>query len=193
MPMPNEESILVCDDAEAFEAWLAEHHADRTEVWVRLAKKGAPAGSITRAEALDAALCWGWIDSQARRLDDHYTLQRYSPRRRTSPWSQVNVRRAEELIAAGRMRRPGQEQIDAAMADGRWSAAYAPQSESVVPDDLAAALVADPTAQAAFEALPKSQRYALILALAKTRTERGRAARIARTLADLKARTQPPP
>lgn len=187
-PMPGDDAILICDDGAIFEAWLAAHHADRVEVWVRLAKKGAPAGSITRAEALDVVLCWGWIDSQARRLDEHYTLQRYSPRRRTSPWSQVNVRRAEELIVAGRMRPPGQAQIDAATADGRWASAYAPQREAVVPEDLAAALIGSPHAQAAFEALSKSERYALTLALAKTRTPQGRAARVARTIADLEAR-----
>lgn len=193
MPIPDESSILICDDADTFDAWLEAHHGDRREIWVRLAKKGAPARTITRSEALDVALCWGWIDSQSRRLDDQYTLQRYSPRRKASPWSQVNVRRAEELIEAGRMRAPGQAQVDAAKADGRWVAAYAPQSEATVPADLAAALRRRPVAQQAFDSLPRSQQYRLILGLERTRTDRGRAARLERTLTELESGGGAPP
>lgn len=185
MAAPDEASIIGCDDAAALDTWLAENHDDRDEVWVRIAKKGAPTGSVTPAEAIDVALCWGWIDSQARRLDDHYYVQRFSPRRKRSPWSQVNVARVAELIAAGRMRPPGQVEIDAAKADGRWDAAYAPQSTAEVPPDLAAALESRPAARTAFDALSRSDRYLLILRLAKTTTERGRAATLTRTITRL--------
>ncbi|MFD4356018.1 YdeI family protein [Nocardia sp. NPDC058518] len=112
--------IITCADSAEWEAWLVANHADASEVWVRIAKKGAPDPSVTITETLDGALCYGWIDSHRRGLDaDHY-LQRYSPRRARSPWSQINVAKAEALIAAGRMRPAGYAAIDAAVADGRW-------------------------------------------------------------------------
>ncbi|MUN42040.1 YdeI/OmpD-associated family protein [Actinomadura litoris] len=174
-------------DAAAFEAWLADHHGDEGGVWLRIAKKGSPSGSITIGEALDVALCYGWIDSQRRSLDEHGYLQRYSRRRKGGAWSRVNVEKAEALIAAGRMRPPGQAEIDTAKADGRWDAAYARQRDVAVPADLLAALEASPRAAARFEALGKTGRYQLILPLLKTRTAAGRAARIERTVADLSA------
>ncbi|WP_242909023.1 YdeI/OmpD-associated family protein [Actinomadura terrae] len=172
-------------DAAGFEAWLADHHGDEGGVWLRIAKKGAPVGSITIAEALDVALCYGWIDSQRKSLDEHGYLQRYSRRRKGGAWSRVNVEKAEALIAAGRMRPPGLAEIDAAKADGRWDAAYARQRDVTVPADLLAALEASPRAAARFEALGRTGRYQLILPLLKIRTAAGRAARIERTVADL--------
>ncbi|MFD4439654.1 YdeI family protein [Nocardia sp. NPDC058519] len=118
--------FITCADSAEWEAWLAANHADASEVWVRIAKKGAPDPSVTITETLDGALCYGWIDSHRRSLDaDHY-LQRYSPRRARSPWSQINVAKAEALIAAGRMRPAGYAAIDAAVADGRWRGSSTP-------------------------------------------------------------------
>ncbi|RKS73584.1 uncharacterized protein YdeI (YjbR/CyaY-like superfamily) [Actinomadura pelletieri DSM 43383] len=136
-------------------------------------------------------MCYGWIDSQRKSHDEHHFLQRYSPRRKGSPWSRVNVERAEALIAAGRMRPPGLAEIDAARADGRWDAAYARQRDATVPPDLAEALAAHPEAAARFDALDKTARYLLILPLLKARTPAGRRARLTRTINDLRAGTPP--
>jgi uncharacterized protein YdeI (YjbR/CyaY-like superfamily) len=111
-----------------WEAWLERHHADTGEAWLKLGRRGCPIPSITHAEALDVAICFGWIDAQVRRGDEHFTLRRFTPRRPRSNWSQVNTANAERLIAAGRMRPAGLAQIDQARADGRWQAAYAPPS-----------------------------------------------------------------
>ena len=112
--------ILACANPAEWESWLAAHHAVRDDVWLRIAKKSSSKRSVTLAEALDVALCYGWIDSQRKSHDDDHYLQRYSPRRRGSPWSRINVKKAEALIAAGRMREPGLAAIDAARADGRF-------------------------------------------------------------------------
>ena len=117
-----------------------------TEVWLRIAKKGSGLASLSIGEALDGALCFGWIDGQRRGLDDVSFLQRYCPRRARSSWSQVNVEKVARLTAEGRMRPAGRAEVDAARADGRWDAAYERQSTATVPDDLAAALAADPAA-----------------------------------------------
>jgi uncharacterized protein YdeI (YjbR/CyaY-like superfamily) len=108
-------------DAQAWKAWLNKHHATRSSVWVAIAKKGADGPALTRSDALDVALCYGWIDSQARSADATHYVQRFSPRRRKSPWSRINVAKAEALIAAGRMHEAGLAQVRAAQADGRWA------------------------------------------------------------------------
>ncbi|MEU3270178.1 hypothetical protein ABZ639_04995 [Saccharomonospora sp. NPDC006951] len=113
-------------DAAAWEAWLAEHHDSAAEAWLRIAKKKAPASSVTIEQALDVALCFGWIDSNRRSLDEHYYLQRYSRRRRGSPWSAINVGHARRLIAAGRMRASGLAEFTAAREEGRWESAEVP-------------------------------------------------------------------
>jgi uncharacterized protein YdeI (YjbR/CyaY-like superfamily) len=119
----NREDVIAFADAARWEFWLADHHDRKTGVWVKIAKKGSGRTSVTLAEALDVALCYGWIDSQRKPYDDDHYLQRYSPRRRKSPWSRINADKAEALIAAGRMREPGLAAILAAKADGRWDAA----------------------------------------------------------------------
>ena len=172
-------------DAGQWEAWLAGHHGDEGGVWLRIAKKGSPASSITIEEALRGALCYGWIDSRRRSCDAHSYLQRYSRRRRGSPWSRENVARVEELTAAGRMRPPGLAEVAAARADGRWEAAYAAQRDATVPPDLAEALAARPEAAARFEALGATGRYLAILPLLKARTPAGREARLRRSVAAL--------
>jgi uncharacterized protein YdeI (YjbR/CyaY-like superfamily) len=166
--------LLEFPDAAAWEAWLAVHHADASEAWLRIAKRGSGIATVPINDALDVALCWGWIDGQRKSLDAVSFRQRYCPRRPRSSWSQVNVAKVEALTAAGRMRPPGLAEVTAAQADGRWAAAYASQRTAEVPSDLAAALAAHPRAAAAFDGLGRSERYQVILALLKTRTEEGR-------------------
>lgn len=176
--------VLAFDDAAGWDAWLAAHHATSDGVVLRIARKGTP-GLAIRA-ALEVALCHGWIDSVRRRGDERHFLQRYSPRRRSGPWSAVNVALVEELTAAGRMRGGGLAQVAAAKADGRWDAAYASQATATVPDDLAAALAGDPAARAAFDALSRTGRYAILLALMKARTPVIRAKALDNALAGLR-------
>jgi uncharacterized protein YdeI (YjbR/CyaY-like superfamily) len=177
--------VILFPDADAFEAWLADH-VDRTEgVWLKIAKKGSGIPSLTSDEAVDVGLCYGWISGQRRRLDETYYLQKYVPRRPRSRWSMVNVRKVEALTAAGRMRPAGLAEVEAAKADGRWDAAYASQQEATVPPDLATALAASPSAARAFDALGKTQRYAVILDLATARTPTTRERRLRKAIATL--------
>jgi uncharacterized protein YdeI (YjbR/CyaY-like superfamily) len=180
------EEIFNFADIDEWDRWLLEHGPTRSEAWLKVAKKGVP--GMSAAEAGDVAICHGWIDSHRRRLDATHFLQRYSPRRSGSPWSLVNVERVAALEAAGRMRPAGRAQVEAAKADGRWAAAYAPQRTAYTPEDLTAALAGNDRARAAYEALSRSERYATFLPLLKARTpdERARALRRAlATLADL--------
>lgn len=183
---PDEDTeILTCADAAEWETWLADHHGRSNGVWLLIAKKGSDAASVTIGDALDVALCYGWIDSQRKGYDaDHY-LQRYSPRRPRSPWSKLNVERTEGLIAAGRMRAPGMAEVAAARADGRWAAAYASQRTAGLPPDLEAALEGNERAMAAFERLDKTGRYAVILPLLKATTPKIRASRLEKAIAEL--------
>jgi uncharacterized protein YdeI (YjbR/CyaY-like superfamily) len=181
---------ITCADANAWESWLAAHHETAGEVWVRIAKKNAPQPSVTITETLDGALCYGWIDSHRRSLDPHHYLQRYSPRRARSPWSRVNVAKAEALIAAGRMRPAGYAAIEAAIADGRWAGAYEPQRTAEPPTDLLAALT--PEAGAAYRTLTRTDRYRLILPILKTTTPTDRATRIAQAITALESRSSGP-
>jgi uncharacterized protein YdeI (YjbR/CyaY-like superfamily) len=174
-------------DVAGWEAWLAGHHDNADGAWLMIAKKGSAAQSVTIGQALDVALCYGWIDSQRRSHDEHFYLQRYSRRRRGSAWSRMNVERVEALTAARRMRPPGLAEVTAAQADGRWAAAYAAQRDATVPPDLAAALAAHPEAAARFDAADKTARYLLILPLLKARTPAGRTARRDRAVAELLA------
>ncbi|MFD0900652.1 YdeI/OmpD-associated family protein [Actinomadura sediminis] len=176
------EPILEFDRADQWDAWLDEHHGTATGAWLKIAKKNSGATSITLSEALDGALCHGWIDGRRQSLDERHYLQRYSPRSKRSTWSKVNVAKAEALIEAGRMRPPGYAAIDAAKADGRWDAAYEAQRNATVPPDLASALEGSARAKAAFDALGRTDRYLLILGLLKARTPEGRAARLRRTI-----------
>ncbi|HEU4535392.1 MAG TPA: YdeI/OmpD-associated family protein [Polyangiaceae bacterium] len=158
---PTPATIRPFASAAAFEAWLAEHHATAAELWLQIYKKGSGTPTVTYAEALDVALCYGWIDGQKQTFDEASFLQRFTPRRARSKWSQVNTRHVERLAAAGRLRPPGLREIEAAKADGRWAEAYAPASQMTVPDDLLAAIEADPAALATFRALGKQNLYAL--------------------------------
>jgi uncharacterized protein YdeI (YjbR/CyaY-like superfamily) len=179
---------LEFSDAAGWESWLAGHHRQEREAWLRIGKRHAGPARLTIADALDVALCFGWIDGQRRALDDVSFLQRYCARRPTSSWSQVNVAKVEALTAAGRMQPAGLAEVAAAQADGRWQAAYESQRTAAVPPDLAAALAADTRASAAFERLGRSERYAVILPLLKARTPETRAERVTRAIAQLTAR-----
>jgi uncharacterized protein YdeI (YjbR/CyaY-like superfamily) len=179
--------VLDFPDAVRWESWLAAQHGVQNEAWLRIAKRHSGIASITPAEALDVALCYGWIDGQRRAHDDVSFLQRYSRRRPTSSWSKVNVAKVEALMAAGRMRPAGLAEVEAAKADGRWEAAYESQRTAAVPPDLAAALAGNARANAAFERLGRSDRYAVILPLLKARTPETRARILARAVARLAA------
>jgi len=149
--------------AAAFDAWLRVNHATQDGVWARLAKRASGIPSLTAEEAVPIALCWGWIDAQRKGLDDTWFLQRYTPRRARSRWSQVNVGHVERLTAAGRMQPAGLAQVAAAKADGRWAAAYSSMSSRTVPAELQAALDGNARAAAAFAALSSSNRWAFCL------------------------------
>jgi uncharacterized protein YdeI (YjbR/CyaY-like superfamily) len=170
--------VLITDVA-AWRTWLDEHEATSDGVWLVLARKGKDSPtSLTRDQALDEALCSGWIDAQARGRDDTTTLQRYCPRRSRSRWSARNVRIADRLIAEGRMRPRGQEEIDKARADGRWEAAYEVNSNFEVPPDLAEALAANVRAAAMFEILTAQNRFAILFRITGVKKAEARARNI---------------
>ena len=153
---------LIVADAEALRAWLTEHPAASAGVWLALTKKGGTVTTLTWQQAVDEALCFGWIDGQARKGDQAISWIRFTPRTPRSAWSQRNVEHVARLEAQGRMLPPGRAAVQAAQADGRWAAAYASSSEAEVPVDLMAAIAADPAAQAMFDVLTKANRFALI-------------------------------
>lgn len=162
--------IILARDLGEWEAWLAAHPGETEGVWLKIAKKGKGATSVTLSDALDGALSFGWIDSIRKSCDERYYLQKYSPRRARSSWSRINVDRVLKLTAAGRMRPEGLAEVERAKADGRWGGAYESQAKATVPVDLEAALAADGRAAAGFAALGKTDRYMVILELAKART-----------------------
>jgi uncharacterized protein YdeI (YjbR/CyaY-like superfamily) len=147
------------------EEWLEENHASSQGVWLKIAKKGAREPSVTYDEAVELALCFGWIDSQVRRFDDQHYVQRFTPRRPRGRWSKINREKAEALIEAGRMRPTGLAEVEAAKADGRWDAAYEGQRNAKVPEDLRRELDANPAAAEFFASLDSANRYAIIYRL----------------------------
>ena len=170
--------IILFDDQAAWTEWLDEHHADSPGVWVRHAKKGAPYASVSYAEALDVALCYGWIDSQKKTFDQHSFLQKFGPRGARSIWSKVNREKIQALIDAGRMKPAGIQAVESAKADGRWDAAYDPASTATVPDDLQAALDAKPKAKEFFATLNGANRYAILFRVQTAKKPETRAKRI---------------
>ena len=172
----------------AFSAWMKANHARETELWLRIYKKGSGLPTVTAAQALDVALCWGWIDGIRKSFDDQSFLQRYTPRRARSIWSQVNRDHVARLTAAGRMSPHGQRQVDAARADGRWDAAYAPirsASEATIPEDLRAAIEADPRARKTVRTLGRLNLVAIAFRTNNLTTPAGRAKKIAALVAML--------
>ena len=174
-----EPSPTLFKNARAFETWLKKNHAASDGVWLKIAKRGAQEPSVTYPEAVEVALCWGWIDGQKKGLDDQHFLQRFTPRRARSVWSKINVERVAALVEAGRMQAPGHAQIEAAKADGRWARAYDGARNSAVPDDLLAALEAEPRAKAFFATINAANRYAVLWRIQTAVKPETRARRIA--------------
>ena len=185
--MPVDSDPALFRNAKAFEAWLRKHHAKSDGLWLKIAKRGADEPSVTYAEAVEIALCWGWIDGQKKGLDEQHFLQRFTPRRARSIWSKINVDKVAALIEAGRMQPAGHAQVEAAKADGRWAQAYDGAKTATVPDDLLAALAANPPAKAFFATLNASNRYAVLWRIQTAVKPETRARRIAQ-LVDMLAR-----
>lgn len=179
--------IIDCANAAEWETWLESHHERPGGVWLRIAKKGSKKTSVTISEALDIALCYGWIDSQRIGYDETYYLQRYSPRRPKSPWSKLNRERVEALMATGRMRPAGLLEIEAAKEDGRWNAAYESQRNVNMPSDLEAALAQNVQARNTFSLLDKTAQYAILLPILKATTSERRAACLQKAITTLEA------
>jgi uncharacterized protein YdeI (YjbR/CyaY-like superfamily) len=168
-----------------WEAWLEEQHETARGLWLKIAKKGSGVETVTYPEALEVALCFGWIDGQKGAYDDRFWLQRFTPRGPRSKWSQINRDKVEELIAEGRMRPAGLATVEAAQADGRWEAAYEPQSRATVPDDLRRALDENPNAKDFFEALNRINRYAILYRIRDAKRPETRARNIEKFVAML--------
>lgn len=177
--------VLLFADQTVFDAWLRTQTAETPGAWLRIARKGASITSLTRQDAIDCALCHGWIDGQLDKYDAESWLIRFTPRKARSKWSQVNRQRATELLAQGRVSSAGLAQIELARADGRWDAAYAPASSAVVPDDLQAALDANPPAAAFFATLTGANRYAVMYRIGAVKRADTRARKIAEMVAML--------
>ncbi len=190
--VPDPDKIKSFRTEAAFTRWMAANHARETELWLRIYKKASGLATVTGAQALDVALCWGWIDGIRKSLDEKSFLQRYTPRRARSLWSQINRDHVARLTAAGRMTPHGQRQVDAAKADGRWAAAYAPISSAsvaTIPEDLRAAIEANPRARKTFGTLGRLNLFALAFRTNNMKTPAGRAKKIA-TLVAMLARGQ---
>lgn len=172
------EKIREFKDPESFYAWLAEHHDKADEVWIKIHKVSSGLPSITPKEAIDVALCWGWIDAVRKGLDERSYLQRYTKRGRKSSWSQINVDNVARLIREGRMTEHGLKEVEAAKADGRWHRAYKSGRNMKIPEDLQAAIDAEPQARAMLEKLTEQNRFALAFRVHNLKTEAGRKKRI---------------
>ena len=178
--MPRDDlPLLTFADADSLRRWLDEQGETSPGVWLRFAKQGAPEPTVSKSDAIDCALAYGWVDGQLGGIDAHYFKTRFSPRRPKSAWSQINRQRVEDLEQAGRMHPRGREQVDQAKADGRWAAAYAGQGKAAPDADLLAALDAEPAARALFEALDSANRYAILYRVQQAKTPQKRAAKIA--------------
>lgn len=167
-----------------WEGWLESNHTGIDGIWLRFPKKGTGLPTVDLVEAIEVALCFGWIDGQRKGLDDTHYLQKFTPRRARSKWSQINVGRIGELTEAGRMRPAGQAQVEAAKADGRWDAAYAPVSQMQAPEDLVAAMRAA-DCEAAFAALKSQDRYSILFNIHDAKRPETRARRIAKAVEQL--------
>lgn len=186
-PKTRPEAPLAFATSDDWEHWLQRHGQASDSAWLKIAKRSSPQRTVTHAEALEVAIAHGWIDAVRRGLDEHYFLQRFTPRRARSRWSQINRAKAEELIAQGRMRPGGLEQVRLAQADGRWEAAYPPQRDAPVPADLQAALDANSGAAGFFATLTGARRYAFLHRLHNVKTPAARARRIERYIELLEA------
>ncbi|WP_437274445.1 YdeI/OmpD-associated family protein [Sorangium sp. So ce375] len=186
--IPNPDKIKSFPTEATFEAWMAANHARETELWLKIHKKDSGVPTVTYAQALDVALCWGWIDGIRKAFDEVSFLQRYTPRKGRSVWSQINRDHVARLTAAGRMTPHGQRHVDAAKADGRWEAAYAPMrsaTEATLPEDLRAAIEASPQARKTFQTLGRQNLFSLAFRMNNVKTPAGRAKKIAALVAML--------
>ncbi len=183
--MADELPILLFAAPAELEAWLEENHDSSQGVWLKIAKKGAPEASVTYSEALELALCFGWIDSQKRAFDGTHFLQRFTPRRPRGRWSKINREKAEALVESGRMRPAGLAEVEAAEADGRWEAAYAGQRAATVPPDLQRELDANPAAAEFFASLDSANRYAILYRLGEAKKPATRERRLRKFVAML--------
>jgi uncharacterized protein YdeI (YjbR/CyaY-like superfamily) len=184
---------LLVPDASAWRLWLLEHHADAPGVWLVLHRKGGDVTTLTYVDAVEEALCFGWIDGQGKRRDDASTLQRMTPRRARSPWSALNVKRVARLEQEGRMHEAGRVAVRAAQADGRWERAYEGPANAELPADLAAAIAAVPEAQAMWDALTRSNRYTMIYRTNLVKRPETRARKIAEYVEMLARHEAPTP
>jgi uncharacterized protein YdeI (YjbR/CyaY-like superfamily) len=179
--------LLAFPDVKAFEAWLAGQAETSAGAWLKFAKAGAPAATLSKPDAIDCALAAGWIDGQLGRVDEHYFKIRFTPQKARSAWSQLNRARVERLIASGRMTVRGLAEVERAKADGRWDAAYAPQGRATPDADLLAALDAQPKARAFFDSLDTANRYAVIYRVQRAAGPEKRASKVAELVARLAA------
>lgn len=177
--VPDPKAILAFRDQAAFEKWLSVHHDEWPELWLKIHKKGSGLATVTYAEALEVALCWGWIDGLKKSYDDRSFLQRFTPRKAKSIWSKINVEHVARLEREGRMTAHGRKHVLAAQADGRWAAAYAGSREAQIPEDLRRSIEADPRAAKTFLTLNAANRYAMAHRVLTLKTEAGRQKRIA--------------
>ena len=170
--------MLSFESQESFEGWLEKYHADSVGIWLKLAKKGSNISSVGYDEAVESALCYGWIDSQNASFDNQYWLQKFSPRRTKSKWSQMNCEKAEALIAAGRLQPAGIRQVELAKEDGRWKSAYTSQSRITIPDDFQSQLDSNQKAKDFFSTLNSINRYAILHRIQAAKKPETRAQRI---------------
>jgi uncharacterized protein YdeI (YjbR/CyaY-like superfamily) len=182
----NLETLLFPDQA-AWERWLSEHYGQADGIWLKIAKKASPTPSVNYDGALDVALCYGWIDGQMNTFDEHFYVQKFTPRRPKSMWSKRNIEKIAQLSAAGLMQPPGLAQVEAAKADGRWDQAYDKPSQMSMPDDFKAILEANPKAKAFYETLNKTNTYAILWRIQTAKKPETRAARIQKLIAMLEA------
>lgn len=187
MTTPDEFPYLPFPDAAAFATWLEDHHATTDGIWVKFAKVSTGLPTVSYLEAVEVALCYGWIDSQKKSFDNTYWIQKFTPRRSKSIWSRVNRDKALQLITEGRMKPAGQREVERAQADGRWEAAYESQSAATVPPDLQVELDRHPDAQAFFKTISSANRYAIIFRIQTAKKPETRRAKIDQVITMLKA------
>jgi uncharacterized protein YdeI (YjbR/CyaY-like superfamily) len=185
--------IIPFASRDAWGIWLASHHATSTGLWLKFAKKGSGIDTVTYDQAVEIALCYGWIDGQVRRLDDDYYLQLFTPRRPRSKWSKINRQRAMVLIVRGEMKPAGLREVERAKADGRWGAAYDAPSTATVPDDLRRELEKNEVAREFFATLDSRNRYAILYQIQDAKKPETRARRIEKYVAMLNEHTKPYP
>ncbi|MBH1980533.1 YdeI/OmpD-associated family protein [Candidatus Saccharibacteria bacterium] len=170
--------IMTCKDAATWETWVSQNYTDQKGVWLKVAKKNSGFESVSVLEALDVCLCYGWIDGQRRAYDSEYYLQKYTPRRKKSLWSQVNIGKIKRLTDAGRMKKPGIAAVEEAKADGRWAMAYASQREATEPEDLLLALEASTKANDFYATLTRAEKYSVLWKLMTAKTPQTRATQL---------------